>query len=1072
MTGLHIHTLGQFQVTLDGMIVDNFNTDKVRALLIYLAIENRRPHRREHLAGLLWSDQPERRALHNLRQALSGLRKVLGDDLSSSTPSSSHVPYLTITRETVQFNPESAYWLDVETFNCYLRDAFLYYQHRGNGNLNVRRLQQAVRLFGGHFLDQFSLNGASLFEEWVMLIRENLDQHLIEALSYLADYFERRQEYTLARQAVTRIVDLSPWVETAQSSVMRLLAMDGQWNAAQTQYHKLQRYLAETLCVEPSPETIQLYEEIRLAAQRQQSLPSRFPPSRHNLPSGNPCFVGRETELDELSSLVADPNTRLITLFGEGGIGKTRLALESAHAQVGIFRDGVFWVSLVHVETAEQFIPAIADAVGMAFLEEPELRKQMLDYLQPREMLIVLDNFEHLLPRSSNDLDEGDKAVRFILEVIKGCPGIKFIVTSRVLLNLHMECVVQVAGLNFPSEAVTSPDRREYSALSLFEQQALRVHPRFSLPQEWEAVSQICRLLDGVPLAIELAAAWTRHQTCQEIAEQIETDLDFLFSSMLDVPERHRSLRSVFEHSWRLLLPEEQGLLKGVSVFMGSFSTEAAIQVVNADPRQLETLVDRSLLRQIVPGRFELHNVIKQFASEKLDDFPESAFAARQRHAFFFTNFLAQRVADLKSAAQSCALNEIARDLENARSAWMWRVYNDHSDDLALSAEALYHFFNIRARFEEGLALFARAAAELEEDPACELVLAKTLACLGALAFRTYNNALSRTALERSRAIYECRDAQDGLAFCQVFLAGVYHRNRQYEQALQIAERSLEYYQRAGDPWGQSYSLYILGLLDNKAGQLAESRRKLLASLEAARTAGDQRRQIAPLNILGDIACHEGDYTSAEQYFEESLSICRELGDRHNRGMITLNLGTVYHYAQQYQKARLLYHESMEICREIGDLAGQAMAVTNLGELAIALGNLPEAIDFLQQGLSIARSLDDDWCQVACLSHLGEAKLGLGDFSSAGEYLMQAIRLANEIQSPLFTLLSLLYLAKLYLQTGQQDQAHEFLSLIVQHEGAEDSTRQTANQILAELGWAVIPETALSLEAVIQQLLT
>ena len=285
MAKLNINCLGTLQLTWNGEPARGIDMDKVRALLVYLAVEAARPHRREHLAGLLWSDQSEERGLHSLRQALSTVRKALGDDQASEgvcTSAASEVqPFLLITRDSVQLNPLCDYWLDVKVYCEELDTAFRYYHNRtGMSRLNIRRLRKGLALYQGHFLDQFFLSGSALFEEWATLRREEFNRRAVAALALLAEYHERRAEYTLARQAATRLTELAPWEETAHTQVIRLLALDGQWSAAQAQYMTLRRYLVEELGVEPAQETSTLYHEVRSGAAKNVVLTSRFPPTR------------------------------------------------------------------------------------------------------------------------------------------------------------------------------------------------------------------------------------------------------------------------------------------------------------------------------------------------------------------------------------------------------------------------------------------------------------------------------------------------------------------------------------------------------------------------------------------------------------------------------------------------------------------------------------------------------------------------------------------------------------------------------------------------------------------------
>jgi len=565
MTQLDLCLLGPFQATLNGQSLAESVTGKLRALLAYLAVEPG-PHHRETLAGLLWSDQPNERALHSLRQALSSLRRILGEETSASL--------LLIRGDTLQLDRSApGCTLDVQQFQEKLALAQCHYARRSApGRLNVRALQQAAALYRGAFLDQLIVSGGPLFDEWSSMCREALGRQAVTALALLAEYYERRGEYTLARHSWNRVLQITPYEETAQRELMRLLACDGQWSAAQSQFVACRQYLADQLGLAPAQETQGLFEQVRRAAAQNQPLPPRFAPVPNSLPDISFPMIGRSPELDALAAALADPARRLLTLLGPGGIGKTRLALEAAHSQRGLFADGVYFVPLATLDSSELLAPAIASALGFQFFGSGSLAAQLADTLRPRCALLVLDNFEHLIEGPGMDM---------LVEWLEQAPGVTFLVTSRAPLNLRVECILEVDGLPTPPAGAPA-NPRIHSAVALFDQAARRMHPRFALEAELADVAQICRLLSGVPLAIELAAAWVRGAACAQIARQIETDMGWLVTTMRDVPARHRSLRAVFEHSWRLLTPAQQQVFMKLSVFRGGFSALSAAQVAGA----------------------------------------------------------------------------------------------------------------------------------------------------------------------------------------------------------------------------------------------------------------------------------------------------------------------------------------------------------------------------------------------------------------------------------------------------------------------------------------------------------
>lgn len=445
----------RFSIEIEGGKPLGFSTNKSRALLVYLAVEAGRAFRRSHLAGLLWSDVGEEQALHNLRQTLSLLRKGW-EELQSDDP------LLLTERDTVQFNPQINLRVDVCAFDEALGEAYRHFQnHRSLARLNVRRLIQALALFRAPFLDRFELDNSSLFDEWALSVRERTNQAAVEGLALLCEYYERRGEFSPAAATAKRIVELTPWDERAHTRVMRLLAIDQHWSAAQNQYIRLKQYLKGNLDVEPDPETTTLSRQIRSAATANRPFPPHFPLSAHHLPAPVE-FVGRIRELDEITQMLADPQIRLITVTGLGGIGKTRLAVEAGRIQVGIFDSGVFFVPMLNLSSYATFLSALAKGMGLLFSESRPLESQILDFLREKWTLLILDNFDHLLEDPQNP--------KFVNEILDGAAGVKVLVTSRERLSLKEEYRFGLDGLSYPSrDSEKKQSSQDFEAVVLFE---------------------------------------------------------------------------------------------------------------------------------------------------------------------------------------------------------------------------------------------------------------------------------------------------------------------------------------------------------------------------------------------------------------------------------------------------------------------------------------------------------------------------------------------------------------------------------------------------------------------------
>jgi predicted ATPase/DNA-binding SARP family transcriptional activator len=664
--------LGTIQVEQNGEPVRGFRSRKALALLGYLATQGQ-PVPRERLADLFWEDKPETEGRANLSWALNKIGSRLPGCLQAD-------------RHTVQFQRTSSYWLDIDAFESLVAQK------------QVASLSAAVELYRGEFLEGLYLDGCGEFDIWLVGERERWHQRVAGALDELITYHNQRGEYEPSLRFARRLLALEPWREETHQQVMRLLARSGQRSAALAQYETCRRTLAEELSVKPMRETTALYERIHAVDSAR----------RHNLPAQPTPFVGREKELDQVIGLLDQPDCRLLTLVGPGGIGKTRLALQAATARLDAFLEGVYFVPLAGISSAEFLVSAVADALQFFFFGSQDPRSQLVNYLRGKEMLLLLDNMEHLLPPACR----GDRGgVELLVEILQQAPEVKLLVTSRERLNLRWERCFEIEGLAYPkSETTDNKELESYSAVQLFQQVAHRAHSHFSFSARARpAVAHICRLVEGMPLGIELAAAWVRTRTCEEIAQEIERDLGFLTTSLYDVPEQHRSLRATFERSWRLLTPSEQRVFTRLSVFHGGFQRDAAGEVADASPTILDSLVDKSLLRFVPSGRYEMHELLRQYAAEKLAALPEAQTEARDRHCAHYVAFLQRQEANLTRASMMATLAAIRSEIGNIHAAWHWAVTLAKLEEIERSLNGLALLYRFAGPFQEAEMLIRRA---------------------------------------------------------------------------------------------------------------------------------------------------------------------------------------------------------------------------------------------------------------------------------------------------------------------------------------------------------------------------
>jgi len=423
-----------------------------------------------------------------------------------------------------------------------------------------------------------------------------------------------------------------------------------------------------------------------------------------NLPMPATAIIGRETELVEIGDLLRRSETRLVTLSGPGGIGKTRLALAIAAEQASRKEHGVWFVNLAPLSSAESVVSAIADTFKLSGLGMADPKEALGNYLREKALLLVLDNFEHVL-----------NAADLVADILTSAPGVQILATSRERLRLRVERVYEVGGLPFPLDADLA-DADTFDAVRMFVACVRHTHPQYTLSAaDMPAVTQICRLAAGMPLGIELAAAWVPALPVAAIAAELATSLDLLETTMRDVPQRHRSARAVFEHSWELLTAEEQALFKQLSVFRGGFTFQAAQQVASAKLGTMARLVDKSLVRTERDGRYDMHELLRQFAVEKLGADPGAEERTRERHSRFYLELLQRKEPELKGPQQLNALDELEREFENARDACSWALQRGQWEGLRKSSVALTYFMAGRSRHLEAIALLQHV---LQEPPA------------------------------------------------------------------------------------------------------------------------------------------------------------------------------------------------------------------------------------------------------------------------------------------------------------------------------------------------------------------
>lgn len=919
---LYLNLLGAFELKLvKGSEPILLPTDKSRGLLAFLALEPDQHHRREQLAGLFWPDWPEDVAKRHLRQALYLVRQRI----DAAEPGLSDLTF-EISRQTVLLHGQ-VLTSDFDHFNQAEQADFESLTSSGKG---IDQVSDQLGVYTAEFLAGFTLPDSAAFDEWLTLTRERLSLSALKGLDQLTAAHQVRGEYEQARVHATRQLSIDPLRESAHRQLMVALAASGQRNEALTQYESCRLLLQDELGVDPDPETQAVFLSIKAGrvgpgiegddTDRQDSAHSTstvLPPL--HFPVQTTPFVGRRDEMDRVWGFFQEGGTPLLTVTGSGGIGKTRLAVEAVQRfpdwRSG-FSDGIHFISLESVESGEMLLINLANQLGLTFKGQSDHFAQLVDLLASKDMLIVLDGFEHLTSEAG-----------LLAQLLSQVAGVKLLVTSREPLNLRAETRLLLEGLAYPKDdAVLNEDlglpdvSPDYDAIRLFEQTAARVQPGFSAsPEAQQAIARICQLVHGVPLAIEIAATWVRMYDVENIALEIGRNLDFLVTPYRDLPARHQSLRAVFDHSWDLLSPREQRALTQVSVFSGGFELDAAQAITEASVLDLASLLDKSMLQRAPAGRYLLRGLLRQFLTENHTS-TEGQYRMYQRHTNFYLSFVHDREPHLRAGDQLEALNQLERELSNIQIAWEWALARAEVNLIDRALEGIFYFFDTRSRFHEG-----------------ELMLSRALKAL--------SNMLEAGDRDRVRARLQAR-----LAWFR------FHRGA-WDDGMRLFKDSLEELRRLDLPAETIFLLNYLGAMERHQHAYDAARDYLLDGLVMAEQHQDQHGISIALNILGQIDSLEGKYERAREYCTKALALKREIGDRWGMTFSLTYLGRVELQTQDFDRARTLFEESMALSREFGDLRGVAFSLQNLGDTSLAQGDRSAAEIHYGQSLTIYQDI-------------------------------------------------------------------------------------------------------------------
>ncbi len=1050
MPGLRLYLLGPPRLERDGLPLE-FDTRKNLALVAYLAMTGQ-SHTREALITLLWPELEPSRARAGLRRNLSVIKKALGGE------------WLVVDRETVGSDPDADFWLDVDQVRR-LTSTWRSHPHPEAEFCSdcMTDLAQAVELYRDHFLAGFGLRDSANFDEWQFFEVEELKQMLASALERLVRGHTTQRAYELAIPYARRWLALDPLYELAHRELMTLYAKAGQRSAALRQYQECVRILEEELGLEPSDETNSLHEDIRSGGLD----PGAVVRPRHNLPAQLTPFVGREEELSEIQSQLKDPDCRLLTLVGPGGIGKTRLALRAAElaseVQPPRFEHGISFVRLGPLRSVDAIVPAVADAVNFRFYEGGEPKQQLLDYLKQKRMLLLMDNFEHLL-----------EGIELVTEFLQSAPDLMVLVTSRVGLNLRGEHLFPVEGMDTPKPEVLEA-APEYDSVKLFIQRAhqTRIGSRWTpTSEELMATIRICRLVEGMPLGILMAAGWMELLKPAEIAAEIERGLDFLSTNLRDVPARQRSMRAVFDHSWSLLTESERDQFQQLSVFRGGFSREAAQKVAGTSLIHLRTLLDKSFVESGPAGRYEMHELLRQYGEEALGRSPEGGDAARDRHSAYFAERLASWGIDLKGERQQGAMEEIEADLDNVRAAWGWAAEHGPLARIAMAVDGLFLFYQYSRLSKEGVAACRATERFLKRTPSADgrRVWAKMLAYQAGLGWFIHDWDLIRELLQQSNAILESPElvAHDIRPEKAITLFTMGYAAEQMMEKDRLFQESLAISRELGDDWEVARALIGLARGTRRMGDYKRASQLIGESLAILQSLGDPRELAEALHIQANLALRQGQYERGEHLLRETISAQEKLGQseavtsraalgtacaaqgRFQQGISLLResvreledfgaeeqghwwriwLADCLTEQGEYSSARLEAERAHEFYQRTGRPWGTAQALYVMARAALGTGAHAEARQQLEEASAKLRGVGNRETLAWTLTYLAYPAAGLGDLAAAQATLTEGLALASEVGALDALVSGVPALALLRARQGQVEQAIELYAV-------------------------------------------
>ena len=1043
---LVVRLLGACEIVFDNHHLSDLGSRKAQALFSYLAVVAK-PVARETLAALLWPEMSEKAAKNNLRTTLTMLNKRLG-------------PYLEVTTTNIAFGGHLTYTLDVELLRSGIDAAI------ATGNLGA--LQAAVSLYQGEFLEGFHVRNAEPFEEWVLQQREQLHLLVLHALERLTALCVERGEQAIGLDAGHALLTLEPWSEVAHRQMMKLLATSGQRSLALAQYNRCRQTLADELGVEPMPETMALYEQIKtgtfdegsladeskglvMAASSVNGTASRKLVVAHNLLAPLSKFIGRTDELAFIHERLTADGCRLLTIIGPGGIGKSSLALEAGWHLLDSnnihFPDGIFFIALAGIGSVDDesvdtqnrrvsIITTIAESIGCQLHGNQPAQTQLQAYLQPRRLLLILDNFEQLV--GCTDL---------IVTLLTNAPDITMLITSRLCLNVRGETILTLKGLSLPATNDMASFHEDLTwqrseAVALFIERAQCLDPSLVIhPKTMNSIVQICQAVDGLPLALEMIVAWVNVYSYAEIADKLAQDYqehELLISPYLDHPQRHQALQTVFDDSWKLLAEDLQRTLAQLSIFVSQFTRQAAQTIAGVTLSTLKQLRDHSLLQIDADGIYSLHPLIKQFAAQKWQQLtapqPEQRYLLRRAHSSYFLQEVENLAETLRGEKEVAAIRTLQKHHVEIVRGWQWAIQQEDRTLIQRTMFGLFRYLELTNQTIDGKALFDMGTAPLRDPTTAWLSVAH---CHFLRRLAEHDQA--RNHLEKLITRISSTDVTK-----QEWVSTSLRTEAVAKIEAQVTRQEEDTIMDV-----LLFALSVLGWVYYEQGNYDAAYNCF--SIVHRQAAADQTHVMQALNGLGAVSFSTKQYAAAQQHYQAALTHARRNADLHYTAIALGNLAAQAQATNAYDEAEHYLQMRLEIDQRTQNVRQMAVSYQRLGQLALLREAYAQAEAYFDKSLVHFEQLGNSPEIAHVLLDLSKSFLRQNQLLQAETACMHSLQLAHHAQMTPRILSALTLLAEIRIAEGRKDEAAALLQMVNRKAQIPAMAHKTAKKLWANL---------------------